>query len=172
MSQRWILWVLVSLTVWVSACVNQDNTGAGIEAPEFRLRNLKGGETALSSLRGKVVLVNFWATWCGPCRAEMPSMEALYGSYDRADFAILAISIDTVSEERVRAYVDSFGFSFPILLDPHLIVNELYQVRVVPMSLLIDRTGKIHEQILGARDWSDPDIRLTIQKLIGKKNDR
>ncbi len=171
MSWRWLGFVF-GLLIGVSACVNSGETSRGGEAPEFRLRNLRGGETSLSSLRGKVVLINFWATWCGPCKAEMPSMEALYGSYDRADFEILAISIDTVSEERVRAYVDSFGFRFPILLDPQLIVNELYQVRVVPMSLLIDRTGRIHKQILGARDWSDPDIRLTIEKLIGKKNDR
>ncbi len=138
----------------------------GRPAPEFQIRNLKGGETALSSLRGRVVLINFWATWCGPCRAEMPSMEALYGSYKRDDFEILAVSIDTEGEERVRSFVEEFGFRFPILLDHRLAVNQLYQVRVVPTSFLIDRKGVIRDQVLGARDWNDPEMRLAVAGLI------
>jgi len=99
----------------------------------------------------------------------MPSMEALYGHYDRSDFEILAISIDTVSEDSVRSYVDEFGFRFPILLDPRLFVYELYQARVVPASFLIDRKGIIRERILGAQDWNDPDIRRFIDRFISKE---
>jgi peroxiredoxin len=158
----------VFLFVWLTACVPSASVDIGQKAPAFQLRNLKGKETALSSLLGKVVLINFWATWCGPCRAEMPSMEAIYRHYDRADFEILALSIDTVSEESVRSYVDEFGFRFPILLDQHLSVYERYQARVVPASFLIDREGVVRERILGAQDWNDPEVRRFIDKLISK----
>jgi len=95
-------------------------------------------------------------------------MEAIYRHYDRADFEILALSIDTVSEESVRSYVDEFGFRFPILLDQHLSVYERYQARVVPASFLIDREGVVRERILGAQDWNDPEVRRFIDKLISK----
>jgi peroxiredoxin len=156
------------LFIWLTACVPSSAVDVGQKAPAFQLRNLKGKETALASLHGKVVLINFWATWCGPCRAEMPSMEAIYRHYDRADFEILAISIDTVPEESVRSYVDEFGFRFPILLDQRLSVYELYQARVVPASFLIDREGVIRERILGAQDWNDPEVRRFIDKLTSK----
>jgi len=155
--------------LFITACVPSSEIDIGKKAPTFQLRNLRGKEMALSSLRGKVVLINFWATWCGPCREEMPSMEALYGHYDRADFEILAISIDTVSAEQVRSYVETFGFRFPILLDQRLSVYELYQVRVVPASFLVDREGMMQERILGAQDWNDPDIRGFIDKLVQRK---
>ncbi len=153
----------------LTACSGPAGVDVGKPAPEFRLRNLKGGEMTLSSLRGRVVLINFWATWCGPCRAEMPSMEALYGTYKRADFEILAISIDTGEEEKVKSFVDEFGFRFPVLLDNRLAINQLYQVRVVPTSFLIDRKGIIRDRILGARDWNDPELRLAVQNLISEQ---
>ena len=93
-------------------------------------------------------------------------MEALYGHYNRADFEILAISIDTVFEEQVRSYVEEFGFRFPILLDQRLSVYELYQARVVPASFLIDREGIVRERILGALDWNDPEARRLVDKLV------
>ncbi len=160
---------LFLLLFFVAACVAPTGVEVGKPAPDFRLRNLRGGETALSSFRGRVVLINFWATWCGPCRAEMPSMEALYGSYKRADFEILALSIDTIDSVKVASFIEAFGFRFPILLDNYLAVNQLYQVRVVPASFLVDRKGVLREQILGARDWTDPDLRMVIDKLISER---
>lgn len=141
----------------------------GQRAPEFKVRNLKREFSALSDYRGKVVLINFWATWCGPCKAEMPSMEALYGNYNRKDFEILAVSIDTEGEPRVRSYVEKGGFTFPILLDFAFMLNDQYQVRVVPTSFVVDRQGKIAYRSLGARDWNDPEIRTVINRLIDAK---
>ncbi len=135
-------------------------------APDFRAKNLRGGTSALSDFRGKVVLINFWATWCAPCRAEMPSMEALYRSHARRDFEILAISIDTMGEPSVRAYIEELGFTFPVLADPELIVNDLYHVRVAPTSFIINRKGVIVKSILGARDWLDPETRAPIDRLV------
>lgn len=143
---------------------------SGIEvgnlAPNFLIKNLKGDESALSKYRGKVVLINFWATWCGPCRAEMPSMEALYQTYARKDFEILAISIDMVEDAPIQEFIDGLSLTFPVLLDKELKVNNLYQVRVVPTSILVDRKGIISHRLLGAKDWFDPDAMLFVENLI------
>jgi len=155
-----------------SACANPETTEGkiGVEigaiAPDFRVKNLRGGAMTLSEHRGRVVLINFWATWCKPCRMEMPSMEALYRSQPRHDFEILSISIDTSGAPTVRQYVEQFGFSFPVLLDDNFQINDLYQVRVAPTSILIDRRGRVAARIPGARDWNDPDMRAHIERLI------
>ncbi len=123
----------------------------------------------LSEHRGSVVLLNFWATWCAPCRTEMPSMEALYRAYRKKGFELLAVSIDSVGEPVVRAEVEAAGFTFPVLMDPELFVNDLYQVRVVPTSLLISRKGEIVHRLPGAKDWSAPELRALIDSLIHQK---
>ena len=143
---------------------------AGYLAPDFMVKNLRGGMASLSQYRGKVVLINFWATWCGPCKMEMPSMEALYRSYSRSDFEILAVSIDTIGEPPVRLFVEDFGFSFPVLMDDEFEVNDRYQVRVVPTSILVDRKGKVAQRFLGAKDWNDQESRAAVEKLIRAKS--
>lgn len=142
---------------------------AGFLAPDFVMKNLRGGTASLSQHRGKVVLINFWATWCGPCKMEMPSMEALYRSYSRNDFEILAVSIDTLGEPPVRLFVEDFGFTFPVLMDEQFEVNDQYRVRVVPTSILVDRKGVVTERFLGAKDWNNQESRDVIEKLIRTK---
>ncbi len=134
-------------------------------APDFSLKKLGGGRSSLSDYRGTVVLVNFWATWCGPCKAEMPSMEALYQQFKREDFEILAISIDINKETEVTTFIRDFGFTFPVLLDDQFTVNDHYQVRVVPTTVVVDRNGIITHRLLGAKDWNDRDSKLFIEKL-------
>ena len=157
---------LVLCLLWMTACANQRGVEVGQVAPEFTLRNLRGGELSLSAFRGKVVLINFWATWCGPCKAEMPSMETLYKSYKRDDFEIIAVSIDTVGENTVRDFVERFHLTFPVVLDNQFVVNQLYEARYVPTSLLIDRKGIIRDKIPGAKNWNDKETRLLVDKLI------
>lgn len=121
-------------------------------AKEFSLSTPAGGRLTLSQFRGKVRLVNFWATWCPPCRQEMPSMERLYRRHKDHGFTILAVSIDT-NTRAVPPFVKRFGLTFPVALDPSGVAANDYFVRSIPASFLIDRGGNIIALALGARDW-------------------
>jgi peroxiredoxin len=127
----------------------------GSEAPDFELRTLsEGRRLGLSQLRGQVVLLNFWATWCKPCEDELPSMEELYRALrgGGGGFELLAVSVDG-SPEAVRAFRERYSITFPILLDPEQRVARLYQTQGFPESLLIDPQGRIVERYVGPRDW-------------------
>ncbi len=137
----------------------------GDQAPIFRLRDLAGNLVDLSGLRGKVVLLNFWATWCGPCRIEMPSMEQLYRTLSRRDFEILAVSMDPQGATVTRPFQQEIGLTFPILHDPDMRIGIAYGARSLPMSVMIDRQGIVRQKIFGARDWDSPEGRELIQRL-------
>lgn len=138
----------------------------GEEAPNFQLRDLNGNTVSLSQLRGKVVLVNFWATWCGPCRIEMPAMEQLYRSYSRKDFEILAVSTDPQGAAVTRPFQQEMGFTFPILHDAEYRIGLMYGARSLPMTFMVDRQGIVRQKVPGARDWGGPDARELIQALM------
>jgi len=121
-------------------------------APDFTVPRLGSGSLALKDFRGGVFL-NFWATWCSPCKKEMPSMERLYRRHKDRGFAILAISIDTGGTELVASFVRQLALTFPIGLDPDLQVANRYTVRALPSSFLIDRTGNMVAIAVGPRDW-------------------
>jgi peroxiredoxin len=122
-------------------------------APGFSVPGLDGAAVSLRDHRGKVVFLNFWATWCPPCKEEMPSMERLYRRFRARGFTILAISIDTGDPAKVAAFVKALGLTFPVGLDPTLKVADRYTVRGLPASFLIDRTGQVVAIALGPRDW-------------------
>jgi len=138
----------------------------GDEAPNFRLRDLEGIVVALSQLRGKVVLVNFWATWCGPCRVEMPAMEQLYRTFSRDEFEILAVSTDAQGVAVTRPFQQEMGLTFPILHDAEFRVGLAYGARTLPMSFVVDRSGMVRQKIPGARDWISPEAKELIRTLI------
>lgn len=153
---------------------NQDSSeapvAAGEMAADFKLPNLSGKQVTLSSLRGKVVFLNVWATWCGPCREEMPSMETLYESFkNRSDFVILAVSQDRRGRVAVQPFVERNHLHFDVLLDPDNVVGDAYNVSGVPETFIIDRTGRIVAHHMGAFDWSQTDVRQALNELLDSK---
>ncbi len=138
----------------------------GTPAADFKLIDLEGKWRALSDFRGQVVLLNFWATWCGPCRVEMPSMEIVYQDLKEKGFEILAISSDPQGSVVTRPFVESKGLTFPILHDSDYRVSGTYGIRTLPMSYLIDRQGTLRHRIFGARDWNSPEARELIHTLL------
>jgi len=135
-------------------------------APDFILTTLDGRKVRLSDYRGHVVFLNFWATWCGPCKVEMPAMERLYREYRRQGFAILAVSTDEEGAAVTGPFRDSLGLSFTIAHDPEMIVGRLYGVRTLPVTFLLNREGVITHKIFGARDWQEPEAREGIRRLL------
>ncbi len=138
----------------------------GVVAPVFTLPSLEGGPpVALEELRGQVVLVNFWATWCKPCEDEMPAMDRLYRALKPEGFEMLAISVDEETDP-VHEFRQRLGVSFPILLDPAQNVAGAYQTTGFPESLLVDQDGMIVERYIGPRDWDHATYAERIRRLM------
>ncbi len=121
----------------------------GAQAVDFTLKDLDGQEVSLSDYKGKKVFLNFWATWCKPCKEEMPEMEKIHQNYE--DVAILAINLDT--DEDIQGFMDEHGLSFKALLDVDEEVNKQYQVVSIPTSFFIDEEGIIRKKVQGILDY-------------------
>lgn len=135
-------------------------------APEFTVPRVGGTSLSLRDHRGQVVFLNFWATWCPPCKEEMPSMERLYRRFKDREFTILALSIDTGEATRVQEFAGAFGLTFPIGLDPTLEVANLYAIRGLPASFLIDKSGRIAAVAVGPRDWDSRAAHAVVESLL------
>ncbi len=135
-------------------------------APDFVVPDLAGRTVRLSGLRGKVVVLNLWATWCAPCIEEMPSMERLYARLRDTDFALLAVSQDEDGKRVVAPFVERMHLTLPVLLDPERQVGDRYGVTGYPETFVIDRNGYLVEHVLGPRDWAAPDEIAALQALI------
>lgn len=121
---------------------------AGFAAPDFTLETLDGGTISLADLRGQVVLINFWATWCPPCRAEMPAIQQVYDKYRDQGFTVLAVDVQE-SDGQVTAFIDQMELTFPILMDRDGSVFASYQVKALPSTFFVDRAGVIQDVTLG-----------------------
>jgi peroxiredoxin len=140
--------------------------GEGHPAPDFVLPALDGPEVGLQALRGRVVLVNFWATWCKPCEDEMPAMQRLYTALGAGDrFELLAVSVDEADDE-VRAFRDRLGLTFPILLDPGKRAANAYHTFRFPESWLVGPDGVVVARYVGPREWDDPLYVDRIRRLM------
>jgi peroxiredoxin len=145
----------------------------GSVAPDFSLPVQGGGpDVSLAALRGKIVFVNFWATWCAPCREEAPSLQRLYAELHDDGFEVLAISIDNAD---ASAAIDSFrrdySLSFPIPLDPSKRVYDAYQVFGVPETFLVDPAGRVLEHFIGPQNWEDPRYSRAIRRALAAAKD-
>ena len=141
--------------------------GVGSAAPEFHAVDLHAGRPVrLGDYRGKVLLINIWATWCQPCRVEMPAMERLWGRFQGTDFRILAVSIDTDDSSAVSAFARQLGLTFDILHDKSGKIQQDYQTTGVPESFIIDRHGVIVKKVIGAMEWDAPVNDVLIKRLL------
>ena len=135
--------VLVGIVCCVISATSLASSGlTGQAAPDFALKSSSGENLRLSEYRGDVVMVNFWATWCGPCRQEMPLLDELYSRYQRVGFSLLGVNIDDNSSKAMDM-VAELGVSFPVLFDARKEVSELYKVEAMPVTVLIDREGTV-----------------------------
>jgi peroxiredoxin len=139
---------------------------AGFPAPDFSLRDLDGRVHRLSDFRGKVVFLNLWATWCPPCRMEMPSMERLHQRLRGKDFVLLAVSEDDAEAAAVQAFVQEMGLTFPILLDADGKLPPRYGVTGYPETFLIDRGGRVVNHTIGPEDWDSEAVYQFILQLL------
>jgi peroxiredoxin len=149
---------------------NEKKSSVGYFAPNFKLRNIKGNYESLDSYRGGVVVLNFWATWCAPCRIEMPSFEKLYRRYRSEGVTVLAITLDKNSENKIKSFVDEYGLSFPILLDEKGEVERLYPSMTIPFTYIIDRQGRIVARVDGAKNWESSETFEAVEYLLKNRN--
>ncbi len=134
---------IFALLVCVFAASSLASSGMeGQPAPDFALKSSSGANLRLSEYRGDVVMINFWATWCGPCRQEMPLLDELYARYQRVGFNLLGVNIDDDSR-RAMKMIDELGVSFPVLFDARKEVSKLYEVEAMPVTVLVDREGRV-----------------------------
>jgi peroxiredoxin len=132
------------------------------QAPDFTLTSLTGQKMRLSSYRGKVILLNFWATWCPPCREEVPSLAKLANAMTNSNFQMITVAIDKEGRKAVEEYFLHAGVLLTTLLDSDGAVGKTYGITGVPETFIIDKNGLIRKKVIGPIDWSEPD---TIQYL-------
>ncbi|MEK6526146.1 MAG: TlpA disulfide reductase family protein [Nitrospirota bacterium] len=152
--------------VWLQSSKYEPLT-VGKTAPDFKLPDLGDKDVRLLDFRGKVVFLNFWATWCKPCREEMPSMEVLYKNFERDGLVVLAISIDRVTTKKdIPPFVKSLNLTFPILIDSWGQTDKRYKLMGVPETYIIDQQGVLREKVIGPRDWTILDNLQVITGLL------
>ncbi len=175
-NQRIILYLLILIAgaSWITLSANTTNVTAGkisapqagFTAPDFTLKTPTGEEYTLSELKGNAVLVNLWATWCPPCRAEMPAIEKMYQEYKDQGFVVLAVDMTYQDDPaNVAPFIQKYGLTFPVLLEETGDVAALYQLRSLPSSFFINRAGVIQEIVIGG-PMSEALLRTRIEEIL------
>lgn len=138
------------------------------EAPNFVAVDLATRDTVtMEQYRGDVVLLNIWATWCGPCVAEMPSMQRLYDELGPSGLKVVAVSVDNADSDDVQAWIEEKGFEFDVLHDQSAEIERIYQTTGVPESFVIDREGVIVKKVIGPAEWDHPTQIALMHRLMG-----
>ena len=155
------------LTLFIAACGEGPVAVVGNPAPDFDTVDLKGDVWSLSDLKGKVVFVNFWATWCAPCREEMPSMQRLYEKMPKDKFEMIAL-FNNDKKPAVRNFVSQLGLTFPIWSDESNIIGARYGLTGLPETLIVDKKGIIREKFIGPAEWDTPETIEMLTKYINE----
>lgn len=157
---------VVFTIVWLQSAKYEPLT-VGKAAPDFQLPDLSDKPVRLSDFRGKVVFLNFWATWCQPCREEMPSMEVLYKNFEKDGLVILAVSIDRVTTKKdIPPFVKGMNLTFPVMVDSWGQTDKRYKLMGVPETYIIDQQGILREKVIGPRDWTRVDNLQILTQLL------
>jgi len=151
MSKKAIVMVSIITLALFAGCTNKEKGGATAAAPDFTLQDISGKKVRLADLKGKVVMLEFWATWCPPCRAEIPAIERLHTQYSGKGLTILAIALDEGGWDEVKAFVAEQKISYPVLKGTEDVSTE-YKIRLIPVTVLIDKEGNIKKQYMGGSD--------------------
>jgi thiol-disulfide isomerase/thioredoxin len=149
------------------AAAAEIKTWTGDATPKLQLRDVRGRSVDLARLRGRVVLINFWATWCEPCREEMPSLTRLRSKLDPRRFELLTINYGE-SPAAVEGFLSNLGVALPVLLDPYKNAAEQWKVKGLPMTFLVDASGKVRYWSFGEQDWSAGEALATVERLVGE----
>jgi peroxiredoxin len=180
-AQKRLAWTALALSLaslFVLAWTQRDRfipVGVGARAPDYSARTLDGQLVSLQSLRGKVVVLNVWATWCRPCRAEMPALERLHRQLQPNGLEVVAVSVDAPLGQLgsagqaggdVRAFVQELGLSFMILHDRERTIEQLFLVPGLPTTFIIGKDGRITQKVVGARAWDEPSYLTYFRELL------
>jgi peroxiredoxin len=169
------VFLVVTLTILLFTLMKDNTTpdtvrpsgiAEGLAIPDFTFPGIDGVSVSLSDFKGKVVLVNIWATWCKPCVDEMPSMEKLYQKFKDKNFMILAVSIDESGRDAVASFMRKLNLTFPALIDSKGTIKSLYGVTGVPESFIIDQNGILVKKIIGQANWAAPEAVSFFQELV------
>jgi len=156
----------LALTAALMGAVSVAQAGTvNAPAPDFTLESRSGKNLRLEDFRGEVVMLNFWASWCGPCRQEMPLMNGLYDQYKDLGFTILAVNVDENRDEALR-FLDAVPVNYPVLYDPESSVSELYEVQAMPTTVMIDRDGTARYVHLGYQSGYEDEYEQQIRELV------
>ena len=139
------------------------------KAPDLCLVGLDGKKVELKILKGKVIFLNFWATWCGPCKEEMPSMEALHKEFKEKGFVFLTISVDYAGISPVKEFMEKNRYSFPVLIDQKGETLDPFEVKGIPTTFIIDKKGRMIGKASGPRNWRSPEVISLVRQLIAEK---
>ena len=172
MKLRFIVASIILIILVISGAVDISRAGKEekIAAPDFTLMTMDNKKVSLKDFKGKYIFLNFWATWCGPCIDEMPSMERLYQKFKiRKNFEMLAVSIDKAGTDAVKKFMTENKLTFSVLLDRDSEVAGAYGVMGIPSTYLIDTQGFVINRAVGARTWDTKDSIEFFEKMLGGK---
>jgi len=162
MSRKYLAVSVIVLTI-LFGCSNKGDSSSGSKAADFTLQDMNGKNVRLSDYRGKVVLLEFWATWCPPCRASIPGIERISKAYKDKGLVVLAVSLDEGGWDSVKSFISSNGMTYTVLKGNDE-VSASYQVRTIPMLLIVDKEGRISKRYLGfgSEDDLEKDINTVL----------
>ena len=162
-----LLILLLCLSLFIAACGQGPIAAVGNPAPDFDTVDLQGNVWSLSKLKGQVVFLNFWATWCPPCREEMPSMQRLYAKLPKDKFEMIAL-FNKDEPAAVKNFIAKLGITIPILSDEYNFAGAKYGLTGLPETFIIDKQGIIREKIIGAAEWDSPENIEMLMKYINE----